>query len=87
MVAEDNKLNIMVIKQYLKKWNTQFSIVMNGPEALDLVKREQFDLILMEFQMPIIDGYTATREIRKLRLPSQDIPILALTALRSIKVN
>lgn len=77
LVAEDNHMNIIVIQQFLKKWNIEFQVVENGQSAVEAVKKEQFDLVLMDLQMPEMDGYTASREIRKF---NQRIPIIALTA-------
>lgn len=87
LVAEDNRLNIMVIQQFLKKWGTDFEIVKNGQEAVDAVKQNDFDIILMDLQMPVMDGYEATKAIRKLDVSKRDIPILALTASTTIRVK
>jgi signal transduction histidine kinase/ActR/RegA family two-component response regulator len=77
LVAEDNKVNMMVLLTFLKKWNVQFTSAVNGLLALDLFKKSEYDLILMDLEMPEMDGYTALKEIRK-----QDtfIPVIAFTA-------
>lgn len=81
LVAEDNKLNQLFIKQLLKKWNAETTIVNNGLEALDIVKEQDFDLILMDIQMPIMDGLKATTLIRALENDTKNnIPIVACSA-------
>lgn len=88
LVAEDNKVNIMVLRQLLDRWNAEYKVVENGKEAVDLVTVEPFDLILMDIQMPVMDGYTASKTIRSIddeRL--QKIPIIALTASAEITIQ
>jgi signal transduction histidine kinase/ActR/RegA family two-component response regulator len=77
LVAEDNKINMMVLLNFLKKWNVQFTSAVNGLLALELFKKSDYDLILMDLEMPEMDGYTALKEIRK-----QDsfTPVIAFTA-------
>lgn len=82
LVAEDNLVNKVFIREILETMNAQYCIVANGLEALNMIRKEPFDLIIMDCLMPEMDGFEATREIRKL----QDvhviapIPVLALTA-------
>ena len=81
LVAEDNKLNIMVLKKLFKKWEIDYQIAENGQELLFTYEKEDFDLILMDLQMPILDGYETTKRIRQLKDPDKaNIPIIALTA-------
>ena len=83
LVVEDNPVNQLVMKSILKKWkNTTFNTAMNGLEALDKLKGGKFDLILMDLQMPEMDGYEATEAIRKGECgPTYiSIPIIAVTA-------
>ncbi|HEX9981124.1 MAG TPA: 7TM diverse intracellular signaling domain-containing protein [Flavobacterium sp.] len=83
LVVEDNAINQMVIKMITKKWlNTTVSYTMNGQEALDAVRAQHFDIILMDLQMPVMDGYEATIAIRKGEAGehNKDIPIVAVTA-------
>lgn len=83
LVVEDNPVNQLVMKSILKKWkNTSFDVAFNGLEALEKLKAGKFDLILMDLQMPEMDGYEATEAIRKGACGSayQSIPIIAVTA-------
>jgi len=83
LVVEDNELNRLLISSVLKKEQIDFKIAENGLEAIQLLVKESFDLILMDIQMPIMDGISATREIRaKLNL---SIPIIALSANATIE--
>ena len=87
LVAEDNVVNQLVIKKTLEKWNIVPEIADNGAIALEKLGQKHFDLILMDLFMPIMDGYEATANIRKLKDPIKvDIPIIALTAQFDEKV-
>ncbi|MEL6534887.1 MAG: response regulator [Bacteroidota bacterium] len=81
LVVEDNAVNQMVIRKFLRKWNANMDTAHNGVEALKKVEIGEFDLILMDLQMPEMDGFTATKKIRGLRHGNlHEIPIIALTA-------
>lgn len=77
LLVEDNLINIMVGKQILEKAQLQVEVAYDGLTAVNMVRKNNFDAILMDIQMPIMDGYTAAREIRKF---NTEIPILALSA-------
>lgn len=77
LIAEDNKINQIVTQNLLKKNNFIPVIVNNGLEALKAIETEEFDLILMDINMPIMDGNVATKAIREF---NTQIPIIALTA-------
>lgn len=88
LLAEDNVVNQKVMLRFLERWEIQLTIVENGQEAIERLQNEDFDLILMDLQMPVMDGYEATTRIRKLTEPKKrDIPIIALTAaaLKEVK--
>ncbi|RMH62570.1 MAG: hybrid sensor histidine kinase/response regulator, partial [Calditrichaeota bacterium] len=81
LVAEDNAINQKVITRILQKKGIQHTIVSNGQEAVDYLRRHTAHVVLMDIQMPVMDGMEATRQIRKdMEHPRQTVPIIALTA-------
>lgn len=78
LIVDDNKINQVVTTKILQKNEVLCSVANNGQEAVDLARNKQFDLILMDINMPVKDGLEATQEIR---LFDQKIPIIALTAV------
>lgn len=81
LVAEDNKINFYVVNKFLTGWGVKVTHVENGKLALEILEKEDFDLILMDLHMPIMDGIEATRVIRKSDKPRiSSIPVVALTA-------
>ena len=81
LVAEDNKINQTVVKDLLELWGARVVVVENGQDAVQVVKTDSFDLVLMDIQMPVLDGFGSTRLIREvLEKDSEELPILALTA-------
>lgn len=87
LIVEDNKVNQLLVKNMLKKFGfSKFDCAENGRSALEILRRQNYHLILMDIQMPEMDGYEITREIRKnFPAPVCDIPIIALTADASEK--
>lgn len=80
LVAEDNLMNQKYISGLLSKWNMDFTVVSDGKEAVEQAQNQRFSMILMDIQMPNIDGYEATITIRNTQNPNQNTPIVALTA-------
>ena len=81
LLAEDNLVNQRLVQRVLEKVGHGVVVVGNGREALDELKKDTFDLILMDVQMPEMDGFEATRAIRKSEeLTKAHVPIVALTA-------
>ncbi|MCO5558370.1 hypothetical protein L7F22_011951 [Adiantum nelumboides] len=83
LVAEDNVVNQQVAIRFLKKWGHTAVLAGNGVEAVEKATKEQFDVIFMDVQMPLCDGFEATAQIRefeRLQQKSNHIPIVAMTA-------
>jgi PAS domain S-box-containing protein len=80
LVAEDNIMNQKYISSLLTKWNINFTMASDGRKAIEQAQKQQFDIILMDIQMPNTDGYEATIAIRNTKNPNQNTPIIALTA-------
>jgi CheY-like chemotaxis protein len=80
LLVEDNKVNQMVVKAMLEKLGVSVYVAHNGHQAIDCWRSAGWDAILMDCQMPEMDGYQATREIRKREGEGGRVPIIALTA-------
>ncbi|MDD2290811.1 MAG: transporter substrate-binding domain-containing protein [Aliarcobacter sp.] len=79
LLVEDNVQNQEIATEFLQKANISTKIANNGKEAIEILENEEFDGVLMDCQMPILDGYEATKQIRK-NEKFKDLPILAMTA-------
>ena len=84
LLVEDNKINIMVGKQILERANIVVDVAFDGLMAVNMVKENDYCVVLMDIQMPIMDGYTSSMEIRKF---NTELPILALSASVFIEVK
>jgi signal transduction histidine kinase len=80
LLVEDVEFNIMVAKKMITNWNGAVDVAENGAIALNKVRQTMYDIVLMDLQMPVMDGYNATQHIRDF---NTDIPIIALTASAS----
>jgi signal transduction histidine kinase len=81
LYAEDKLVNAMVLKRYLMLQGVKVDIAENGKVAIEMLQRENYDLILMDIEMPVMDGYEATKVIRELSdEKKRNIPVIALTA-------
>jgi PAS domain S-box-containing protein len=78
LVAEDNKVNALLIRKYLTSWNVDLTMVENGQEAVDALAGSNYDMVILDTRMPVMDGFETARFIRQnMKL---DIPILSLSA-------
>ena len=80
LLAEDNMVNQKVAIRILEKGGHRIDAVANGKEALEALNRVQYDIVLMDVQMPEMDGYAATQEIRSPQSAVRNIPVIAMTA-------
>lgn len=82
LLAEDNKLNVKVVKSYLEKSGHRIDVALNGLEVIDKLKLNKYDIVLMDIEMPEMDGIAATKKIREGFEGFSDtkLPVIALTA-------
>lgn len=80
LVVEDNRVNQLLAREMLKKLGVKTILAENGLEALEHMEKYQFDLVLMDCQMPVMDGYEATRRIRTSGCHWAEVPVVAMTA-------
>lgn len=80
LAAEDILANQILLKHLLRKWGADFIVCNNGQEVLDILEKQEFDIILMDLQMPVMDGVTAMKIIRKSLPAYSQIPAIAFTA-------
>ncbi|HEY2584023.1 MAG TPA: ATP-binding protein [Mucilaginibacter sp.] len=88
LIAEDNQINVILAKQYMKLWDVECDVAENGNIALTLVQTNDYKMVLMDLQMPELDGYQTTAAIRE--LPGEkykNLPIIALTASAMLDIK
>jgi len=77
LVAEDSQMNMMITRRFLQRWDVVIHEAVNGLEAVQLFKKNEYDVLLIDLDMPLMDGYEALAEIRKI---NKNIPAIAFTA-------
>lgn len=80
LLVEDNDINRLYAKSILKNWNCYTETAENGLVAIEKIKNQEYDIVLMDIQMPVMDGYETTKAIRLMESPKGNVPIVALTA-------
>ena len=80
LLVEDNDVNLLLACSLLQEWQVELTVAIDGRQALDLARARPFDLILMDIQMPQLNGLDATAALRRTPGPNQHTPIVALTA-------
>jgi signal transduction histidine kinase len=88
LIAEDNPVNVLLMKKLLSKWKIDPTIAENGEVAINIFETGNFDIILMDLQMPVMNGFDAAMQIR--RLPDAkkaNVPIIALTAAALLDIE
>jgi CheY-like chemotaxis protein/nitrogen-specific signal transduction histidine kinase len=81
LLVEDNKINQVVAGNFIKKWGMKLTIANDGVEALEMIKSKSYDVVLMDLQMPVMDGYEASQKIRQMDDHYfKTVPIIALSA-------
>ena|ERR1700749_408338 len=88
LIAEDNPVNVLLMQKLLSKWNIVPVIAGDGEQALEMASANDFDIILMDLQMPVMSGFDAAMGIRKLAdAKKASTPIIALTAAAMADMN
>jgi signal transduction histidine kinase/HPt (histidine-containing phosphotransfer) domain-containing protein len=80
LAAEDNEMSRIILQNHFTHWKAKFQFASTGAEAVNLAKQNSFDIIIMDIQMPEMDGYSATRIIRGLPAEKALVPVIAVTS-------
>ncbi|MBB4079921.1 PAS domain S-box-containing protein [Lewinella aquimaris] len=87
LLVEDNDTNAYLVSRYFRQWNVAFDIATDGKDAIEQVQEKEYDLILMDLRMPVMNGYDAAAHIRQLKAPRGSIPIIAFSASSSLTMS
>ena len=88
LLVEDNRVNQVVATNFFRRWGVKYDVANNGKEAVDMVTKKMYDMVFMDLQMPEMDGYQATHEIRQMKDSYfKRLPIVALTASAMISMR
>jgi CheY-like chemotaxis protein len=77
LIVDDNKMNLFIASKFLRKWQAHVDEALDGQIAVNMVNAKNYDVIIMDLQMPVMDGFEASKIIKAL---FPDLPIIALTA-------
>lgn len=77
LIVEDNEINANILKQFLNKWEMRIKVAITGVHAIELIKFHKFDLVLMDLEMPEMNGYATLKKMREMKI---EIPVFAFTA-------
>jgi CheY-like chemotaxis protein/HPt (histidine-containing phosphotransfer) domain-containing protein len=80
LLVEDNEINALVATEQLRELGYEVDLARNGREAIEAVRKRRYAAVLMDCQMPVMDGYQASRELRRSEVEGEHLPIIALTA-------
>ncbi|MEL6561830.1 MAG: ATP-binding protein [Bacteroidota bacterium] len=81
LIVDDNKMNRIILEKFLTKWGMQYDSVEDGIKALESMEENNYDIILLDIQMPYMDGFEVARRIRKMKgIESHNMPVIALSA-------
>lgn len=88
LIVDDSRVNVLLAQELLKLWGGTCDVALNGLQAVALIKQNDYDVVLMDLQMPEMDGYQATEEVRKMEGEKyQKLPIIALTASAMLEIK
>jgi CheY-like chemotaxis protein len=80
LLVEDNEVTQILHRKFAEMWKISVEIAVNGEEVLRMLTRKQYDVVLMDLQMPVMDGYSACRQIRKFVDNTATIPVIGVSA-------
>ncbi|HKM32766.1 MAG TPA: response regulator, partial [Oscillospiraceae bacterium] len=80
LIVEDNEINYQFLSKYLMTKGFRCDVAVNGKDAVEAFKKQKYDLIFMDCQMPVMDGFEATKQIRRIQGEGAHTPIIAMTA-------
>ncbi|WP_051360098.1 PAS domain S-box protein [Adhaeribacter aquaticus] len=87
LLVEDNQFNVFIAQQFLNNWDVNFDVAGNGKDALGMLQQNEYDVVLMDLQMPEMDGYEATEVISNQETTYANIPVIALTASAMLDIK